>query len=498
MKSLGKRTIMLQLVYIQKQSVRYITLLNIEIDPSQDTLYNNRGLTYMNLLKMDLAKADLSKGIELNRNNIKALKRLSCVHTSLGELSEAEMYLKQCIDVEPNVMEHKEELKTFRDLIDTKEELFKAKVIKNWKRVLELSHILVEKCSNCLEIKSIYLEALIRNYQIEQSLAFYRSNITQEEKQKDNMQYLLSLAYFNDGKYDKAKQTLNILIARTKDDAFLESVKSLFDKLELIQTEKEKANQCFKANDYKGAIDLYTKLLDMDTNNVIFNSLILSNRSLCYYKLKELFAALSDINTSIELNKKYWRSYQRRANINIALKDPEKSKEDLRKVLELDPNNRDAIILLDDIIREEKKCNRRDFYKILELNKNASKEEIKKAYRRLAQIWHPDKNNKSEEQKKYAEKMFKDLNEAKNILSDDRKRTIYDSGAHPDDPYSKFHSQEEQHYTNNFNCDFSNRHNNDKNDGNNNKDNNNGYKSSYYNDDISSKNYKRRERSRNK
>ncbi|XP_004499435.1 uncharacterized protein [Cicer arietinum] len=65
-----------------------------------------------------------------------------------------------------------------------------------------------------------------------------------------------------------------------------------------------------------------------------------------------------------------------------------------------------------------------DYYNILKVNRNASDEDLKKAYKRLAMIWHPDKNpvNKSE-----AEAKFKRISEAFDVLSDPQKRKIYDS-----------------------------------------------------------------------
>ena len=74
-----------------------------------------------------------------------------------------------------------------------------------------------------------------------------------------------------------------------------------------------------------------------------------------------------------------------------------------------------------------------DFYKILGVNENASQDEIKKAYRKLALKWHPDKNNESEEQKKYSDKMFKDINEAYSVLSDPKKKQMFDNGIYPDE-----------------------------------------------------------------
>ncbi|KAM7040993.1 dnaJ homolog subfamily B member 8 [Acridotheres tristis] len=64
-----------------------------------------------------------------------------------------------------------------------------------------------------------------------------------------------------------------------------------------------------------------------------------------------------------------------------------------------------------------------DYYKVLGLQEDASQDNIKKSYHKLALKWHPDKNPKNKEE---AEKKFKEIVEAYEILSNPQKRSLYD------------------------------------------------------------------------
>lgn len=69
---------------------------------------------------------------------------------------------------------------------------------------------------------------------------------------------------------------------------------------------------------------------------------------------------------------------------------------------------------------------KKDYYEVLGVSKNASDDEIKKAYRKLAVKYHPDKNPGDKE----AEEKFKEISEAHEVLSDKQKRARYDQFGH--------------------------------------------------------------------
>ncbi|XP_016109752.1 dnaJ homolog subfamily C member 7-like [Sinocyclocheilus grahami] len=78
---------------------------------------------------------------------------------------------------------------------------------------------------------------------------------------------------------------------------------------------------------------------------------------------------------------------------------------------------------------ELKKSKRKDYYKVLGVDKNATEDELKKAYRKRALMHHPDRHSgASAEVQKEEEKKFKEVGEAFTVLSDPKKKSRYDSG----------------------------------------------------------------------
>ncbi|MDO4743473.1 MAG: DnaJ domain-containing protein, partial [bacterium] len=69
---------------------------------------------------------------------------------------------------------------------------------------------------------------------------------------------------------------------------------------------------------------------------------------------------------------------------------------------------------------------KKDYYEVLGVDKGASDDDIKKAYRKMAKKYHPDLNPNNKE----AEQKFKEVNEAYEVLSDSTKKSRYDQFGH--------------------------------------------------------------------
>jgi len=109
---------------------------------------------------------------------------------------------------------------------------------------------------------------------------------------------------------------------------------------------------------------------------------------------------------------------------------------DYKSALDIDSSHGRAKSGLESAQKRQKQSEKRDYYKILDVKRTATKKEITKAYRKAAQKWHPDNYQLDEKMKKIAEKKFIDIAAAKEVLTDDEKRAQFDNGEDPLDPES--------------------------------------------------------------
>jgi DnaJ homolog subfamily C member 7 len=170
--------------------------------------------------------------------------------------------------------------------------------------------------------------------------------------------------------------------------------------------------------------------MELDPLNNQYNSAILFNRASAQMKLGQHKLAIVDLTKAIELNEDYVKAIMKRSEVYLKLEQFEEAVRDLERVKQIDPSTAGLRQKLQEAKLELKKSKRKDYYKILEIGKEATEEEIKKAYKRQALKWHPDKHsNGEEEQRLNADKMFKDIGEAYSVLSDPQKKVRYDQGA---------------------------------------------------------------------
>lgn len=152
------------------------------------------------------------------------------------------------------------------------------------------------------------------------------------------------------------------------------------------------------------------------------------------YQIKEHKSAIADCNRALTLDPTYLKARKTLARALGSSGDWEAAVKEFKSIAESSPSEPGISKDIRDAELELKKSKRKDYYKILGVEKDATDNDIKKAYRKLAIIHHPDKNPEDEE----AATRFKEIGEAYETLSDSEKRARYDSGEDLIDPSEMF------------------------------------------------------------
>ena len=399
----------------------------ISSSPHEPTYYTNRASVYIVKENYTLALKDCSDALKINPNHFRALLRGAKCYTILGNLEQSQELLFQAEKIQPGDPSLQAEI---HELSETKSSLKSYETFmhaENYQQALYYIQRVLEKCIGCMEIKVKKLEALILNGDMKKCEDMCDEIISKYGNIAEICFFKGKCTYYM-GNVQPAKLILRRILQNEPD---YRPAQVLVKQIKEFEGKKEGANQLFSSGKNAEAIVAYTDCLTLNPANRYYNSIILSNRAACYMKDSEFIKAMTDMNKAIELNPDYAKAYHRRGNIKTSLEDYDEALQDYYKVKEMNPSYPGIDSLIASAQEMSKQKKKKDYYKILGIEKNATADQIKKAYRKAALKWHPDKNTDSEEQKREAEKMFKDVSEANSVLSDPTKRSSYDNGVDP-------------------------------------------------------------------
>jgi DnaJ family protein C protein 7 len=363
--------------------------------------------------KYEEALEDCRKAALLDPENPKIQLRLARIYTSLGQPEEA-MSTFERIQPPPSV----------KDMAPARE------MLQHWKAAQDAfqagtaaSMVLyaLDKAERLLGIGArkprkwqlMRGEALLKMGDVNSlgeaqnvAMALLRNN-----NQDPEALVLRGRALYAQGENDKAVQ--HFRKALSCDPEFQGAIKwlRLVQKLDRM---KEEGNAEYKAGRWQSAIDKYTAALDIDPANKGTNSKILQNRALCEIKLKLFDEAIADCERAVALDPSYTKARKTKANALGQADRWEDAVREWKSIQELEPEDRSIAKEIRKAELELKKAQRKDYYKILGVEKTADDNTIKKAYRKLAIVHHPDKNPGDQQ----AEARFKDISEAYETLSD--------------------------------------------------------------------------------
>jgi DnaJ family protein C protein 7 len=428
------------------------TCIAVDADPTSPTYRSNRAAAYISANRYQEALEDAKSADQLDPNNPKILHRLARVYTSLGRPEEALAIYNQ---IQPGA--------SAKD---------KAPAVMMLQHITQAKNHLRNSTSGSMVIHALdqaekglgYTVDRPRKWKLMRGEAYLKMgnvnalgdaqnmavSLLRNNSQDPEALVLRGRILYAQGENDKALQ--HFRKALECDPDFKDAVKYL-RMVQKLDRMKEEGNSLFKSGKFREAVDVYTQALEVDPVNKGTNSKILQNRALCYTRIKEYTPAIADCDRALQLDPSYTKARKTKAKALGLSGDWETAVKEYKNIAEQNPSEPGIAQEVRNAELELKKSKRKDYYKILGVEKDADENAVKKAYRKLAIIHHPDKNPEDEG----AAERFKDVGEAYETLSDPqyvhlphsfvlkclltlwfRKRQRYDSGVDLEDPADMF------------------------------------------------------------
>lgn len=205
-------------------------------------------------------------------------------------------------------------------------------------------------------------------------------------------------------------------------DAFDDDCKREKEKLNTFRSNMEQANKALEAGKHREAAALYQLCLEYDPNWAIMMPTIYEKLTRCFLGMSDGQRALEAVDKMISYDDKIQVSFILKSEAYLLLEKWDDAIREANNALGLG-QTQEARQCQHNAERAKKMALRKDYYKILDIPKTASKREISKSYRKLSMKYHPDKNTESD-----SERMYRDVTEAYDILSNEEKRRRYDLG----------------------------------------------------------------------
>ncbi|XP_055636030.1 dnaJ homolog subfamily C member 7 isoform X2 [Toxorhynchites rutilus septentrionalis] len=401
----------------------------INLCPDTPAYYGNRAATYMMLGDYKSALRDAKQSVQMDAKFEKGYMRMAKCCLLMGDLIGTEQAIKKFLELDPSSPVLKHEVHSLKQLREINEKVAICYDKQDYRTCLY-------HCDNAIKISpaSIHYKllkaeclALLERFDEAGDIAI---SIMQSNSTNADAIYVRGLTLYYSDNLEKGLLHFERALQLDPDH---KRAKTMRIKAKHLKERKERGNELFKTGKFREAQAVYTEALALDPLNKDINSKLYYNRALVSSKLGNMREAITDCTCALNLNEKYMKALLQRAKLHYNLENFEECVKDYEKALKFEKTV-ELKNLLKDAKLQLKKSKRKDYYKILGVSKQATEDEIKKAYRKRALVHHPDRHaNSSEEEKKEQERKFKEVGEAYTVLSDAGKKTRYDSGYDIDD-----------------------------------------------------------------
>ncbi|XP_062861405.1 dnaJ homolog subfamily C member 3a [Trichomycterus rosablanca] len=407
----------------------------VDIDPQNYMAYYRRATVYLATGKSKSALPDLSKVIQLKPDFTSARLQRGSLLLKQGKLDEAESDFKKVLKSNPSTREEEEaqsQLKKsdeIQRLVTEAQSLFDRR---DYSSAASLLDTVIDTCAWDADSRELRAECFIQQGKLGRAI----SDLKAASKLKnDNTQafYKLSTIYYNLGDYE---MSLNEVRECLKLDPDHKQCFSHYKQVKKLNKQIMSAEELIQQQRYGDAVSKYESVMKTEPNVPQYTLHAKERICHCLSKDQQGAKAIPVCSEVLKSDSQNVNALKDRAEAYLQDEQYEEAIKDFESAKELSDNDREIKEGLERAQRLLKQSQKKDYYKILGVKRTAQKKEIIKAYRKLAQQWHPD-NFQDPEDKKKAEKKFIDIAQAKEVLTDPDMRSKFDQGEDPMDPESQ-------------------------------------------------------------
>jgi len=401
----------------------------IDIDEKDAMLRYWRATAYLSMGKSKQALADLDQVILLKPDFSSAIMQRGTVHLKQGSFELAKIDFASVVKSNPSNAEAKVKLAEVEPLDEALREAETKARYYDFNGALEKLNQLVEAVPWDAKLREMRADIHAQVGNDQDAISDLR-HVTKLVPDSRSTLLKISKLQYELGREEESLESVRGCLRLDPDDS---SCKPHYTKVKKLTKQLAEAEAASSAEDWDKCSTKCLAALKTESKVVAFIIKANARRCHCLRRAEKSAEAVSVCGKVLESEESADVLIDR-GEAHLQLDDFDAAITDFKRADELmGGNHRPAEEAIERAQKLKKAAGRRNYYKILGVNKRATKKEIMKAYKKLAREWHPDKFS-SEEEKAAAQNKFIDIAAAKEVLTDDEKRQKFDSGVDPLDP----------------------------------------------------------------
>ncbi|TWW63029.1 dnaJ homolog subfamily C member 3b [Takifugu flavidus] len=400
----------------------------VEGDSKNYLTFYKRAAVFLAMGKSKSALPDLTRAIQLKPDFLAARLQRGNILLKQGNTQEAWEDFNEVLQRSADNEEAQQQLMQTHELEELQEEAHAMYHQGEYSATINVLERVIEISPWDPESRELRAECYIRMGDLQKAI----QDLTPTTRlRNDNRAAFLKLSmlHYSLGEHHESLNHVRECLKLDQDD---KECFSHYKQVKKLSKQLDSAEELIQAESYQEALDKYEVVMKTEPNVPYYTNLAKERICFSLVKMKSTHEAIDVCSEAHQRDPRNANILRDRAEAFILNQEYEKAVEDYKEALDFDDKQeiKEGLERAQKLLKISQK---RDYYKILGVSRSANKQEIIKAYRKLAQQWHPD-NFQSEAEKKEAEKKFIDIASAKEVLTDPEMRQKFDAGEDPLDP----------------------------------------------------------------